>query len=274
MSTYNPFYASIREDVETYLTTGHMPKAEDLARQTGENFCPYTMPMFFTGNLDADFVLVHLNPKGPSKCTPAEDFKKFSNFEEYLHWHASFGYVNYIMNKRHKSPFDAKQIRFINPFDVIPFEDEGEDSKQGEDSVRSRNLQRVMDEKLQLELIPYASPSFNTNLFKPEHIEPHIERILFTISRRHRKYTLFCGKIFEILFAKSTKYTSAILPSHTFHLTKNNGLPTKNTASFTPVTLKYQDIEIRAGIANSFAQQGIPMQEYGKQCKHLYDMMA
>ncbi len=118
-----------------------------------------TRTSFFTGDLDASFVLVHLNPKQRDVTSdePADFPLPFRSFEEYFDVCRHFGARMYgsESSRTHRSQFDLKQVRFLEPFDVIDFVEE----KTRED--RFTNLERLFDCKLQLELIPYGSNSFS-----------------------------------------------------------------------------------------------------------------
>ncbi len=121
-----------------------------------------------------------------------------------------------------------------------------------------------MNDKLQMELIPYGSDSFSSRGFTEAILQPHIERVLDVVAACPRDYVIFCGGIFEELFRTS------IIDNHEFKLTKNNGKPSKNRARFANLRFEYKDRTIFAGLAYTFAQQGIPMADYGQKCKELY----
>jgi hypothetical protein len=177
-------------------------------------------------------------------------------------YHQQFGKTLYgsASPRTHRSPFDHKQIRFLKPFNVLPFVEERTDED------RFTNLELVVDKKLQLELIPYGSNNFTSQGFTSSLLAPHIERILEVLSACPRKYVLFCGRIFEAFFHQY------IIHTHVFHLKKNDGTQTQNKARFSNIRLTFKNKTLHAGIAHSFAQQGIPMGAYGHQCKTLYDV--
>jgi len=112
-----------------------------------------------------DLVLVHLNPKQRDNLAPVYQGPLWlPTFDAYIDYHQHFGKHHYgsQSQRTHKSPFDHKQIRFLRPFGVINFVEQ----KAKEDTYT--NLERVIDDKLQLELIPYGSATFNTRHFTPE----------------------------------------------------------------------------------------------------------
>jgi hypothetical protein len=169
--------AAIAQDLEDLRTHGRMRAADELSLRTGQHFNATTLPLYFTGDLNAQLVLVHLNPKQgndhAARCTghvPALD--------EYMAQHASFGRRMYgqASGRTHQSPFDHKQIRFLRPFGLIDLL--AEDAPD----ARFTNLERVVDHKLQMEVIPYGSDTFSTAGMTPEVLAPHLNR-LWTPSR-------------------------------------------------------------------------------------------
>ncbi|NNJ10122.1 hypothetical protein EKD04_007265 [Chloroflexales bacterium ZM16-3] len=258
---FETFKNIIRTDLDEFLATRKMQRAIDLSQLTGQHFNHSEYPMYFTGKLDARMVLVHLNPKHRnSDALTYTGSLWLPNFETYFTYHQRFGQTLYgpTAPRTHKSRFDHKQIRFLTPFGIIPFVEE----RSRDD--RFTNLERVCDEKLQLELIPYSSDKFSPKGFTPTILQPHIERLLDVISACPRDYVLFCGQIFEPFFHES------ITDTHEFKLPKNDGSMTQNKARFSNLRFTRSGKIIRAGLAHTFAQQGIPMAAYGRQCKALY----
>ena len=92
LETYADRYAHLlhdaRFDVEEFLTTGTVGHARRLTAATGQPFDEHRLPQFFTGDLDAKVVLIHLNPKsGP---TP-EWHSLVSSFADWFSWFRHFG---------------------------------------------------------------------------------------------------------------------------------------------------------------------------------------
>ena len=129
-----------------------MQRGIDLRERLGEPFRSDEPPQFFVGDLDAAFVLVHLDPK-PHDAAWSHHLKA-STLDAYALAQRWFGRDHYGSGASPwHSPFDHKQILFVEPFGVIDFAVSGAD---GRSATRIR-LEQVIDEKLQLELIPYAS---------------------------------------------------------------------------------------------------------------------
>jgi hypothetical protein len=254
---YAPLLNDARLDVEEFLATGAVGRAQRLSAATGQRFNDARLPQFFTGDLDAMVVLIHLNPKaGP---TPTWH----SSVQSFEDWFSSFRHFGERMNgpdspRIHKSPFDHKQIRFLKPLGHIDFVPE----KKPED--RFTNLQRVIDRKLQLELVPYASNSFSTRGFTPQVLERHLQRILATVVEAPREYVLFCGSVFEPVLGEYVDRW------HRFSLRKKNGEMTRQVYRFANLDLPHDGGHVRAGLAPSWAQQGIPMTAYAEELRDRY----
>jgi hypothetical protein len=165
------------------------------------------------------------------------------------------------MNTSYKSPFDLKQVRFLRPFGTIPFRPDTE-----EGHARA-NAAMAIDSKLQLELIPYASRTFETAKFSNDVLEPHFARVLTAISAYRRKYVLFCGAVFDDLIQGSGLLASR--KEHRFHVETKKGM-SKVEYRFSNVEIALGGVKVKAGIARSFATQGLPMDAYGFACSQLY----
>ncbi len=147
---YGPLLDEARWDFEELVETGVMSRARELSERRGDHFNHNELPLFFVGDLDAPLVLVHLNPKHANNPAPkAERPLPVESFEAYFDGCRHFGARMYGLDssREQRSPFDHKQIVFLKPFGVIDFDDES-----GRED-RFTNLERAIDDKLQLELI-------------------------------------------------------------------------------------------------------------------------
>jgi hypothetical protein len=184
---YDRLLNDIQKDVEEFLATGQMSRAKELARRTGEHLNHNEWPLYFTGDLDASFVLIHLNPKhvdnmAERATNPSE---RFSSWEEYFDFNRHFGARTYGSGGLRKQPisrFDLKQIRFLRHFRVIDFVEH----RTPED--RWANLERVVDHKLQMELVPYGSANFSTKAFPPSLLSDDFDRLLSVLSATPRRF--------------------------------------------------------------------------------------
>jgi hypothetical protein len=214
-------------------------------------------PMYFTGAFESPIVLVHLNPKLSESLAKHH----YTDFDDYIIKHRVFGFVHWGLDPSYYSRFDLKQVRFLRSFGVIDFRPETEIGH------RRINAAMACDQKLQLELIPYASRTFETARFSLDVLEPHFARVLAAIGAYPRKYVIFCGAIFDDLLERSGLLTSR--KDHPFHLDVKGGL-SKMKYQFSNVTFSFEGRSVKAGIARSFAMQGIPMDAYGIACSELY----
>lgn len=228
-----------------------------LSKETGLDFAGRSFPMYFTGAFESRFVMVHLNPKLSDRLSKVT----YPDFDTYLDAHRRFGYHHWEQDSKYRSAFDHKQLRFLRPFGVIDFVP---DTVLLHDRV---NPARALDHKLQLELIPYATPTFSDRDFNSEVLAPHFERVLGAIAAYPRDYVIFCGAVFDRLLSRSGLVVAR--EDHRFQLPTIKGISVSEYR-FSNVTFRYGDSTIHAGIAQSFATQGIPMPAYGAMCHELY----
>lgn len=252
-------YEAIAKDLEDLRTTGRVRAADALSAATGQHFNAAVVPHYFTGDVDARFVLVHLNAKQVDNFDPAYT-GPVPTLDAYVDAHAHFGRDNYgpTSPRTHRSPFDYKQIRFLQAFGSIDFvPDDAPDA-------RFVNLERVSDKKLQLEAVPYGSTNFAVPRRRASALAPHFARLLDVIAAAHRDYVIFCGSVFLPLLADS------ITAKHTFRLKKVDGSTSRGEASFYNLAIRHSGRTITAGIAATYAQQGIPMRSYAEECAARY----
>ncbi|MDL2241087.1 hypothetical protein LJC69_05625 [Bacteroidales bacterium OttesenSCG-928-K22] len=249
------FKQTIKKDFDEWKNQGYCQSAIDLNKKIGEDYFDTASPQFFTGDINSKIVFIHLNPK-----RNRDEWNKECNdvdFTAYWDRHAQFGKNYYGKNspRTHKSPFDHKQIRFLKPFNILPFNDDV-----------YHNLEVVADKKLQLELVPFGSPDFIYQRVGKENLQPFINLLLDTILESKREYIIFCGKIFSEILGKSIVEQKV----HSFHLTKNDGKPTVSLFEVMNIRLKHNNTEIIASIAPQFAKQGYPVGRYGEKVYELY----
>lgn len=259
--------AAIERDLADLRSRGRTGGAVALREASGMHFNATSRPQYFTGDLAARFVLVHLNPKQTDDTADESvDDMPFGTVEEYLDWYTTFGARHYgaASPRAHRSPFDLKQIRFIRPFGDVAFvPDEHPDAHWV-------NLERVIDAKLQLELIPYGSDTFSAAplVRDPRLLRPHMERLLETIAAWPRSHVVFCGAVFDRVLRDFK-----VGPTQQFRLSKKDGSLTKGTYRFAPLVLEHQGKPIPAAIAHSFSAQGLPAEEYGREIANRYASM-
>jgi hypothetical protein len=259
---YAPLLAAMAADLQELRATGTISRARRLAAATGQHFNADQLPLLFTGDLDASVVLVHLNPKQPNApAQPSRGQTPVPTLEDYFDSSRHFGARMYGPSspRTHRSPFDHKQIRFLQPLGVIDFVQEHSDAD------RFTNLERVVDHKLQLELVPYGSASFSTRGFTPAVLAPHFGRVLATTAVVPRRYVLFCGAVFKPLLREH------VTRWHEFHLRKKDGTLARQRASFANLLVPHEGSDLRAGLAPSWARQGIHMAAYAEEVRSRYE---
>ena len=246
-----------RDEVEELLATGRIGRAVDLVERTGVEFDAVSFPMYFTGALEARLVLIHLN----AKQSPRLGGPRFRAFETYFDAYRRFGYHHWGQDPTYRSAFDHKQVQFLRPFEVIDF------LPETDPRGKRKNPELALDGKLQLELVPYASPTFPTHPLTAGLLRPHFDRVLDAVAVYQRDYVLFCGVVFDELLERSGVLKSR--QDHRFRLPTSTGM-SKAQYGFSTLVLEHEGIQLRAGLARSFAVQGLPMTEYARKVRELY----
>lgn len=239
----------IESAFEEWQKNGFCSSALKLNTAIGSDYFDTCNPHFYTGDINSKLVMVQLNPKRELK-----DFnqKSTSTQAQYFDFYSNYGKVHYgIESKKNwKSKFDQKLIRFLRPLNLLELNS----------TDIFKNLENVVDQKLQVELIPFGSPSFDYTKF-PQHLfSEYIELILGLITATERDCVIFGGRVFSQIL--SSYITSKEV--FRFKLQKVNGNLTKNEYEIEKLTLCYEGIFFNAFITPQFAQQGLPVEAYGK----------
>jgi len=173
-----------------------------------DDYFDTSSPSCHAGKLDSAIVAISHNPKRNKdswglKC-------KYADFNAYLYAGEHFGSIAYGVNspRTHKSAFDQKQVRFFRPFGVFPFTGD-----------KYHDLELLIDNKLQLELVPFGSPKFEPAKIGVANLRPYVERLLEVIALREREYLIFCGDVFE----EALKEYIVSSKTHLFQLLKVDG---------------------------------------------------
>jgi len=221
-----------------------------------EKYFDETNPSFFYGDIQSSIVLIHLNPRR-SKADMNGIKCNYKNFDEFWDSYVYFGKNKYSnSNIKSYAKFDLKQIRFLKPFNIIPFKE----------NEQNYNLEIVIDKKLQLDLIPFGSPNFDYSKVGLENIQPFFDRLFELILSANRKYILFCGAVFkeiEIPFVKRKRH-------HKFKLLKKDGNFTEKEYELINIEIDFKGNIIQFSIAPHYAVQGLPIEKYGEKIAELY----
>jgi hypothetical protein len=252
--------AEMRADIEELHATRQLSRARDLSARTSVHFNHNTYPVFFTGDLGSRLVLVHHNPRErENDAAVYEGGFEYEDFDEYLERHRRFGYYRWELGDQYPAPFDYKQMRFLRHWGVIDFLD-------GETRDEQRtNVARAVDQKLQLELIPYGSPRFPVDALPPEVVAPQYERLMRVITAYPRDSVIVCGGELESLL----KPYIIDRDDHSFRLPTSTGI-SRAEYRFSNLLLDFDGGTVPVGLAPHYASPGVPMDAYGQRCHERY----
>jgi hypothetical protein len=250
----------MRADIDELHATRQISKARDLSAHSSACFNHNTYPLFFTGDLRSALVMVHANPQQRTNdATEYEGPFAYEDFDDYLTRHRRFGHYRWELSDDHPSPEDHKQMRFLRPWGVIDFLDAETDAE------KRTNAARAIDQKLQLELIPYGTPKLAPGCVPPDVVAPFYERLMSIVGAYPRQYVILCGSIFESLFGPYITERD----DHSFRLPTSTGV-SRVAYRFSNLALAYDGRRVSVGLAPNFASPGVPMDAYGRHCHELY----
>jgi len=246
------FLNDLEKEYSEYIETGEVQILKDVERQTSKRFL-YQNPIYFSGNINSKLAVITFNSTR-NKFSAVECNESFSDYQYKCQ---NFGKL--FVNEESLDLLTTNDIRtmaFISPFQVIRF-----DGK----SIQE-NLQKLIDEKFELDLIPYASPDFSPSDFIQNYstCKTLVDRTLNGIYSHPRQYVIFFGEYFTNILREYIVDSERF----TFLLTSNLKPNQKNIASFTRITLKYNNIKIIAGIAESFYDENLDevmLEKYGRE---------
>jgi len=95
-----------------------------------------------------------------------------------------------------------------------------------------------------------------------------IGKVSSTIAAVPRRYVLFCGAVFKPLLGEH------VTRWHEFHLRKKDGTLARQRCYFANLLLPHEGGYMRAGLAQSWARQGIPMAAYAEEIRSRYEDAA
>jgi hypothetical protein len=189
---------AVKEDLLSLKEHGYIKQARRLneALNGSVYFSEKNTPLYFTGNPEADTVFVMLNPgcgKDEPRLTKAFLEDTQHAMETCIEEMASYGSMEF--EKTRIDNFDIKQAAFLYEFKDtgIEFPDFLKDRDKG---LALLAKEKVLTQKLQLELIPYSSREFvkifNNLEMTSRNIpafQTHIERALNVISAKKKIYS-------------------------------------------------------------------------------------
>ena len=247
---------------------------------TTAGFSTLGLPGYFCGDRDADTVVVNLNPgidAGKSDSQWSSDTASFNKIsvnsfiDDYSISCRDYG----INDKARYDEFDIKQAAFWLPWSNsgIRFQ-RPLDWKNRGDCLKAK--ESVLTDKLQLELVAYASSKFDINKKQIHLFYPFIQTLLVEIFSKERTYVVFASKIFEDIFKAYNRvypntFDGLSEPYCITKLTKIDGSPTRKSFKCKVITIHLNGKTQKAMIARSFPSQDISkafitMQQYGQFC--------
>ena len=248
-------------------------------------------PMHYTGDREARTVFVMLNPGQDVEAANKDRCLKQPGSELGTCQPIGLTDVNpadipniikvYHEERRHfgwidanrPDAFDTKTVHFLKAWNGceidIPAGFWGSDpSKEVKLEAKMNSLQQ----KLQLELIPYASRKFQPNMHNIGLLRPFVETALEEIMLVTREYVIFAASIFDTLLHQYNKVAGRAFDITFGPMYYTNSSPRKRCR---PIVIKDSSTgkECKAMIAHSFTLQGlngVPMQDYGAFCHANY----
>jgi hypothetical protein len=283
--------------------SGTISDAENLNKRLGIDgdeksiTCTNGLPGYYTGDRNAKTVFVNLNP-GVNARKRAQEFLEFVKSENIdskqklikaaIKRSESFGEDIYANAKLKPDPFDIKTAFFLKGWkdSDISLDINLEDTKNKEANNKVRIAWRnVIKQKLQLELIPYASQAFKSiPKKKMGAILPYVDVLFDEIFSEDRKYIIFASRIFVNIFkcynelSETGNKIDFIVPNHKFDKISYVSDGVTKTCAFKwsceVVAINYHGERRKALIANTFPIRALSygyMEEYGKKCFELWN---
>ena len=234
------------------------------------------LPLHFCGNREADTVFVMLNPGENACMADAMFLAKTASYNR-------GSVIDFIDSyKRDKTkvslnramlvdPFDVKQAAFLKPWKAsgIAF------PKQFPSKCCSYwdAVENCLNQKLQLELLPYSSSSFRTIDKKcMSSIIPFLENVFDEVIAKERRYVIFGSNKFADLFDYYNDYCKRRCIHNQIIYIKKRIKDSKKPNTFcSKIEVCYNGKTFNAIIAHSFFSYGFinnysSMEHYGTFC--------
>jgi hypothetical protein len=240
----------IQQDLEELLNSKPISRCITLNESIPENepkLQPNYLPLYFTGDLNADYVTVDLNPRKSPMLSFVKNkslSKEITDLKSYQSFCLNFAKHKYdYFNRTKAESFDMNWIRFFYGFGTL------------NEKYESSNLEKVIEfrnSKLQLEFIPYCSESININNFSNSYLEKRTQQILKTINSKPRKGVFITGKKNKISTIFNVSEASF----------KPVGYNNRNDVKMAFKTIKGQPIYF----LSTYKSYSISKEKYGKAC--------
>lgn len=250
-----------------------------IATQPGQSsFATKAIPSYGGGKRGAKTVMVMLNP-GEDVANANANLKRdlckrgmkdLLDINAYNEFNAHYG----NWDKNRQDAFDLKQAFFLRDWSGTGINLPKNLCANSSLDDKLVAKERVLDEKQQLELIPYASQKFdkfNSSLIHK--VFPYVDLLLEEIFSADRQYVIFCSAIFEKVFKAYNGYNKQqnrnINVKSTYHDTQLPGLSKKVSCCI--LDINYYGQNKKAVIAKTFPRRDITyaydaMAAYGEFC--------
>ena len=283
----------IRKDIQELLEKGEISAAVALGpvmkSKAGvtEGFSTKGLPQYFTGDRKGKTVMVNLNPGMDAKKSDEKKPEDQNTFDGYsaekmveylLNKYKNFG----LLDKDEKNPdklrydeFDVKQAALLTPWKNSGINlPENPDWSDRDACIDAKT--KVICNKCQLELVPYASSKFAINPKEIHLFRPYVDVLLDEIFSQPREYVIFASAIFEKIFVDYNKEhpgTFDLSRPVTYGEVLKEGGSLKGKCKV--ITMTYKGKPQKAMIAYTFPSQALCraftlMQKYGQFCYSEY----
>ena len=267
----------IREDLGCLYGNKKIKRAVDLGKELSFEVSTKGEPAHFFGKRSASTVVVMLNPG----CIAENADKKFAEISKGWNRKSLKGFVeSYIDHKTNGAgrcpeccrpdAFDVKQAAFLKPWTGCGIEFPKNFETNENKLLAKKN---VLLQKLQLELVPFASQTTKFQKDDYDLLLPYLEDCLDEIFAKKRKYVILCGSVFEHLLKKSKEKGTI---GADFSNKKKKDLKSKKLSKGITVhcmvaEICYNGKKQRVLVAHTFASRALPnayglMEKYGKFC--------
>lgn len=280
----------IAKDLNELNTIGEIQDAVKLdglikAKEGQTSFATKALPGYYAGRRDAKTVMVMLNPgvdvdvaNNNLKCDICKrSMKDAGDIENYHKWCVNYGHVD----KERPDNFDLKQAFFLNKWIGTEIALPQGLSVDSNKKTKQEAKEIVLTQKMQMDLIPYASSRFSAfNKKKLDLIAPFVETLFDEIFSRDDRYVIFCSRLFEDVFNKYNEVHRDSIDYNSVEMIKiqNKWIPFRSDSKpghCIGLIITHNGKKMKALIANTFPRQDLPgaydlMEAYGEFCYNEY----
>ncbi|NOU17892.1 MAG: hypothetical protein HOO91_10090 [Bacteroidales bacterium] len=246
---------SEKKEHSELIQAGRAQIIEEIKNIISKKFC-YNNSLYSIGNCRSKIALITFNARKEylNNTNQTLDFSSYQvehqNIDDIFLETDGEKYIESRLSE------EMRVFNYIKPFQIIRFDG---------DSI-NKDLKRLKDEKLELDLVPFLSPNFSGDDFMCNYklCKPLIERVLNDVFAYPRQYAIFIGGCFNKILAEYTEKSE----NTSFVLTSRNKPNQKFIAQFTRITLNFKNKRIIAGIAESFFDENldeIMIEKYGRE---------